>query len=115
MIQYLSSPEEFLSECYRVLKKRGTLIISVPNRNAPGFIKTHASKMCFSVPELFVWLNQYCDTEIFGFSPTSGGVSEFMPKLRHIIRPLYAWFGRVISLMPKGRKVKEYNDRINPD
>jgi ubiquinone/menaquinone biosynthesis C-methylase UbiE len=65
-IIYMDFPV-FLDECHRVLKSGGMLIVNTPNRDIPGFRPSLLSHKYYSVPELYILLNEHhFDTNLFG-------------------------------------------------
>lgn len=70
VIQYLSI-DRFLSECRRIFKREGVLILCLPNKDrAEGFQRSPLSKNYFSIPDLFSLLTKYhFDTKLLGAFP----------------------------------------------
>lgn len=61
--------DKFLVECRRVLKRGGTYIFSIPNKDRPGFHPSYFSNKYYSAHELFALLNYSFDAELFGVFP----------------------------------------------
>jgi SAM-dependent methyltransferase len=72
----------FLEECYRVLRKCGTLAINTPNRNQPGFRGSPLSCKYYSVPELHSQL-QRCgfEVEFFGAFPVRQNTTAIWSRI----------------------------------
>lgn len=69
-IYYLPQPEQFLSECRRVLRPGGTLLVSTINREWQDFNPSPLSRRYFSARELFDLLaGQGFQTKLFGAFP----------------------------------------------
>jgi len=106
-IYYLVHPEKFLVECRRVLKKKGTLIICMANKDCPGFSKSPFSFKYFSSLELLTLLKQHhFDVELFGDCPVITG--SIKQKLISNIRRRAVALG----LIPKTMEGKEILKRI---
>ena len=58
-IYYLSDVNVFLSECRRVLRPGGMLLLTLPNRDWPGFSRSPQSYHYFSPPELAALGNRH--------------------------------------------------------
>lgn len=58
MIYYLRKPEDFLRECFRVLRQNGTLFITMPNPEGVGFHRSPYSTNYFSSLEIVALLER---------------------------------------------------------
>ncbi len=106
-IYYLAHPERFLAECRRVLKKGGTLIICMANKDCPGFSKSPFSFKYFSCLELLALLKQHhFDVELFGDCPVDTGAIR-QKLISNIRRRAVA-----LGLIPKTMDGKEILKRI---
>ena len=94
--------DKFLGECHRVLKKGGCLVFCMPNKDAPGYLRSHLCSEYYSPPELLALLSQHFDAQLFGAFPIQGRPA--WEKLRAVAILVAA---RVFNLMPKGREVKQ--------
>ena len=71
-LYYLDSPEQVIEESRRVLRPEGTLVISIPNRDWPGFNPSPFTHRYFSVPALHTLLaSKGFATRISGGFPVS--------------------------------------------
>lgn len=103
VIFYLVQPDKFLEECRRVLRKGGVLILCLPNKDLPGFIRSPFSTKYFSVPELFDLLSQYYDdVKVFGAFPIAADAVKQRLRLMRLM------IGKVFNLFPKGKEIKEF-------
>jgi len=106
-IYYLNSPELFIEEASRVLRKGGTIIICSVNKNWADFNPSPYSFKYFSVPELLSILNKrFSSVEVFGAFPVIN--SGFRYQLTSFIKRLAVKF----NLMPKTMKGKKIFKRI---
>jgi len=104
-IYYFDKPINFLDACYRRLKPEGTIIISLPNKNAPGFIPSPLA-------------NWYPDAEVLGYTLKAmgwvsvniyGGFPIKAESLHKVIPIGSKWLGRI----PGGKLIKNYlNKRV---
>ncbi|MFC2001737.1 class I SAM-dependent methyltransferase [Chloroflexota bacterium] len=108
MIFYLARPDQFLDECHRILKKGGTFLLCLPNKDRPGFHKSPLSVRYFSVPELSALLNHHrFDAKLFGAFPILR--KQFQQELwSAMIRIGVA----VLKLIPKGREIREFLNQV---
>jgi len=107
VIQYCHL-EKFFNECYRVLKRNGTLALCIPNKDAPGFYRSPLSHRYHSVPELLSSLNRHhFDAELFGAFPIPRGATQ--QKLR---AAMIVSVGKALDLMPKGMEIKDFLNKI---
>jgi len=103
-IIYLELPK-FLSECYRVLRKGGLLILNTPNKDVPGFLKSRLGSNYYSIPALCTLLNN-CDfdAEFQGAFPIFSDETS-----QHIIvvqRHLKRMVLKALDTMPQGQRLK---------
>lgn len=106
-IYYLARPEKFLSECRRVLRKEGLVLLCSANKDRPGFFPSSYSFKYFSPPELVKLFEQHgFSVEIFGAFPVLS--KSIKDKIISFLR------GVAISLhlIPKTMKGKEGLKRI---
>ncbi len=100
VIFYLDA-DRFLGECYRVLKKGGTLIIELPNKDRPFFQPSPLGRDYLSAPELFVTLDRHhFDCEIFGAFPVP---MQPTPSVWQKTRTIT---GKALNLVPTGKWIK---------
>lgn len=82
VIQYLHL-DEFLDECYRILKSEGILIVCIPNKDRPSFQPSALSANYYSASELFELLNRHhFNAEIFGAFPVFQGSARLTQQIR---------------------------------
>jgi ubiquinone/menaquinone biosynthesis C-methylase UbiE len=87
-IIYMDFPV-FLDECHRVLKTGGMLIVNTPNKDIPGFRTSLLSKKYYSVPELYLLLDEHhFDTKLFGAFTTRQVLIRNQPR--------FISFGRIL-------------------
>lgn len=100
IIFYLDA-DTFLEECNRVLKKAGTLIIELPNKDRPYFRPSRRSRNYFSAPELFALLAKHrFGAEIFGAFPVPQSPVWSAWQRARIMA------GKVLSPIPQGKHLK---------
>lgn len=97
--------DRFFEECYRVLKRSGTLVFCTPNKDLPEFHRSPLSKNYFSVPELSALISRHFDARFFGAFPSQKKPQRLITKYRNA---MVARIGKALSLMPKGVEVKEF-------
>jgi len=98
----------FLSESYRVLKQGGTFVLCIPNQDVPGFHRSPHGRDYYSAPELLTLLNQHhFDTELFGAFPILRGATQ-----QKLLAAMIVGGGRVLDLIPKGQRFKEFLNKI---
>lgn len=100
--------DQFFSECYRVLKKGGTLIFCTPNKDQPGFRRSPMSKNYFSIPELSQLLSQHFDAKFFGVLPIKGKTERASLNYRNTI---IAGISKTLNRIPKGVELKDFINR----
>lgn len=86
-IYYLSDPEKFLGEAYRILRRDGVLLISMANKDCPEFVESPFSLQYYSVPELANLLKSAgFGAEFFGTFPlrTSSIKQKFVSFTRRL-------------------------------
>ena len=98
--------DSFFKESYRVLKKEGSLVFCIPNKDQPDFQGSPLSKNYFSIPELLLLMDEHFDARFFGAFPVSKALQ--VTKRRDTI---VAKVGEVLTLMPKGERIKEFLSR----
>jgi ubiquinone/menaquinone biosynthesis C-methylase UbiE len=106
-IYYLKNPEQFLRECYRVLRAAGTLLLCLPNKEWTAFHSSPLSTRYFSTGELRELLTR-CrfEAEIYGaFAATPFTVrQQIAARVRRAAIRLH--------LIPKTMKGKEKLKRL---
>lgn len=106
-IYYLKNPEKFLTECHRVLRKKGLVLFCSANKNRPGFNSSPFSFKYFSAPELTDLFKKHnFSAEIFGGFSVSP--DSFRSKIISLVRKAAVKF----HLIPKTMKGKEKFKRI---
>lgn len=106
-LYYLKEPERFLSECRRVLRKNGLVLLCSANKDWPGFNPSPFSFRYFSAPELAdLFKKNNFKMELFGGFETSA--DSFKSKVVSQIRKRAVKF----NLIPKTMKGKEKFKRI---
>lgn len=108
VIQYLTRLDDFFKECYRILRKKGVLLLCLPNQDVPGFHKSPLSHRYYSAPELFALLNQqHFDAELFGACPISRGSTWERVRVAIIVTA-----GKILDVAPKGKEMKGFLNNI---
>jgi ubiquinone/menaquinone biosynthesis C-methylase UbiE len=103
VIYYLSRPDEFLSECHRVIRRGGALVLCLANKDLPGFRSSSLSIKYLSVPELSALLSKHnYDAKIFGAFPLRRGTT--CQKIRAATILLVS---KALNLTPQGRSIKK--------
>lgn len=106
-IYYLSSPDRFLSECRRVLRPNGVVLICTVNKEWNGFNPSPYSVRYFSVPELHQLLEGHgFQAEVFGAFPDEAQTAR--DKVVSFIRRVAVRTG----LIPKTMEGKRYLKRL---
>ncbi len=106
-IYYLTSPEEFLLESRRLLRKGGLLILCTANKDWRDFNPSPFSVRYYSVPELVAMLRAaHFAPEAFGAFPASTG------SVKDRVISLLKRTAVALHLMPKTMKGKEVLKRI---
>jgi ubiquinone/menaquinone biosynthesis C-methylase UbiE len=106
-IYYLPHPEKFLSECKRILRKDGIVLICTVNKDWEGFNPSPFSVKYFSVPELTnLFKTNNFEVELLGNFPADG--VSFMDKYKLLARKMAV----SLHIMPKTMKGKEKLKRI---
>ena len=102
-IFYLSGPEKFLEECHRVLRRSGTLILCLPNKDVPVFRPSPLSTRYFNAEELYRFLGRY------GFKPEVCGAFPIQRSVtsQRIISAIRFLGAKVLSVTHVGRKLKK--------
>jgi len=109
VIFYLRHVGKFLDECHRVLKKEGTLIICLPNKDVPGFRRSKLSYRYYSVPELSALLDQYrFDAELFGAFPVAKGSRATWRTQVTVLGGI----NEILDRMPKGGEAKKFINKF---
>lgn len=106
-IYYLERPPDFLTECRRVLRPGGIVVICTVNRNWSGFVPSPFSIQYYAVPELVALLREHdFDPEVFGSIPVQA--ASLAGRLGSALR----WAAVSLRLIPKTMKRKELFKRI---
>lgn len=106
-IYYLSSPDEFLRECRRVLRPNGVVLICTVNKDWKGFNPSPHSVRYFSVSELHQLLEGHgFETEAFGAFPEKAETTR--DKVVSLLRRVAVRTG----LIPKTMEGKRYLKRL---
>lgn len=106
-IYYLKFPEQFIKECYRILRPQGVVVICTANKNWPDFNPSPFSHHYFSVPELKNILQSHSfEPELYAAFPDQ--TDSFKAKLRSCIKRTAVRF----HLMPKTMKGKIFLKKI---
>jgi SAM-dependent methyltransferase len=106
-IYFLARPGDFLTECTRVLRPGGVLLICLPNRERQGFNPSPWSTQYFSATELQALFSD-CrfEADMFGAFPTPS------PTLRQeLIEQLRKTASR-LDLIPRTMHGKEFLKRL---
>lgn len=105
VIYYLYDVSGFLSECHRVLKRKGILLISLPNKDLPGFKKSKLSRQYYSSSELNRLLkNCRFVADFFGAFPQKSGKASAWQRVTSF---LFRGVGKILAVIPKQKRVKE--------
>jgi len=79
-IIYMDLPA-FLDECHRALRTDSILVINTPNKDLPSFRPSRLSRKYYSVPELYLLLNQHhFDANFFGAFPATQGPTKIRSR-----------------------------------
>lgn len=106
-IYYLPSAEKFISECRRVLRNKGKVLIATANKDLYDFNPSPYSNIYYGVVELDELFNNYgFTTEFFGNTPVTK--MTFRQKILRPIKRLAVKFG----LVPKSMEGKKFLKRI---
>jgi SAM-dependent methyltransferase len=82
MVYYLSDFSVFLEECKRILRSEGTIILSMPNPERPGFHRSPFSTRYFDVESCSRFMSELgFDTEIYGVFELSQSLSSRMIRV----------------------------------
>ena len=107
-IYYLLQPEKFVSEAYRILRKKGVLIMCTVNKDWYGFNPSPYSHKYFSASELSVLLKQngFDDIKLYGNCLATANTTKgkIVSTIKHMAVAL--------NLIPKTMKGKEFFKRI---
>jgi SAM-dependent methyltransferase len=96
----------FFDECRRALRSGGMLLINTPNKDQPGFRPSQLSRRYYSVPELFLLLDQR------GFDAKLFGAFETQENSVRLQSPLSAWLAIARKAVSKPLKVLGIYDLI---
>lgn len=107
-IYYLASPERFIKEALRVLRKQGTLIICSVNKEWPDFNPSPYSYKYFSALELTSMLrdNDFVNIMLYGGSRIN------TKGLKNKINSFLKRTAVFLKLMPKTMEGKQFLKRI---
>ncbi len=106
-VYYLERPEIFLSECRRVLRPGGVLLMNTVNPEWLDFNPSPLSTKYFSARTLFELLEQNgFQTQMFGAFPAQSNSSKFK-MISYLKRTARDW-----GIMPRTMKGKEFLKRI---
>lgn len=107
VIYYLEHPSDFLTECQRVLRPGGIVVIGTANRSWPGFAPSPFSVCYYAVPELAALLRKHdFDPQVFGCVPARA------PSLAGRVVSMLRRAAVSLHLIPKTMKGKELLKRI---
>ena len=106
-VYYLQDVDQFLCECSRVLRANGTILLTLPNKDWPGFAPSPRSHRYFSPPELQQLFRRHgFDICISGAFPRERvGISRRILKL---VRRA----STVLGLVPRNHKRTEAIRRV---
>lgn len=99
--------DRFFDECYRVLKRGGTLAFCIPNKDQPDFHRNPLSKNYFSIPELSALMSRHFDARFFG-AFTAHKELQVIKSRDAIVTKI----GKALALMPKGEEIKGFLSRF---
>lgn len=106
-LYYFPQPEKFFEEAERVLRNDGALLISMPNKDWEGCIKSPFSYTYFSTPELDQVLRTY------GFSPRFYGDCPVGSRgLKDSLVSFLRLMANYLHVVPKTMKGKEFFKRV---
>lgn len=106
-IYYIENAQKFVSECKRVLKDGGKLLIATANKDLYDFNPSPYSYEYYGIKELKALLDGYdFDARFYGVSPVAD-----VSIIQKIFRPVKAIASR-IGIIPKSMKGKELLKRI---
>jgi SAM-dependent methyltransferase len=99
----------FISECTKVLRKNGMILICLPNKDRLGFIPSKLSRNYFSVPEISeLFQNQHFDTTIYGAFKVVKGSSDEGAWYRSKKNQIISIIGKILRSIPGGRQIKTF-------
>lgn len=106
-IYYLPLPERFVSECRRVLRDKGKVLIATANKDLYDFNPSPYSYKYLGVMELYETFNQYgFTTDFYGDTP----VDELSIRQK-MFRPIKK-FAVSFGLVPKSMNGKKFLKRL---
>lgn len=101
-IYYIKNQTKVLREINRILRRKESLLLSFPNKDAPDFNPSQYSTKYFSIPELHAILSKnFSNIKLYGFSPIENGPILFIKKI-----------AINLGLIPKSMKNKAILKRI---
>jgi SAM-dependent methyltransferase len=106
-IYYLPHAEQFVSECRRILRAHGDVLISTANKDIWDFHVSPHTHTYFGVRELYDLLSRFgFDCTFFGFQPV-----DRVPLRQKLLRPLKR-AAVSLGVMPKTMKGKRWLKRL---
>ncbi|MBN1636130.1 MAG: class I SAM-dependent methyltransferase [Deltaproteobacteria bacterium] len=106
-IYYLHEPDKFISECKRILKFNGEVLICLPNSSLPDFHPSPYSYSYFTPPEISKLFEKYeFDVACFGSTPVDTSTAK--GKVLSLIKKMVVKF----NLMPRTLKGREFLKRL---
>lgn len=106
-IYYLQDINQFLKECFRVLRKNGHLLMCMPNKDLYDFNASPKSYAYYNAPELKKTLNSQGFASTF-FGSHSISTVSFRQKILRPIKKLAV----VLNIIPQSMKGKEILKRL---
>ena len=106
-IYYLQQPERFVSECARVLKPKGTVLVATANKDLWEFHPSPHTYTYFGVPELGELFGRFgFECQFFGYQ-----AMDDAPLRQRLLRPVKR---AVVAtgLMPRTMKGKRWLKRV---
>jgi len=106
-IYYLSHPRQFLTECKRILRDRGVLLICTVNKDWSDFNPSPYSTTYFSISELHDLLHKHFPQVNF-FGAFLAAPDSALDGIKSLVKRVAV----ALNLMPKTMKGKEVLKRI---
>ncbi len=112
-IYYVPDPGRFLTECRRVLRSGGSLLLALPNKHWPGFNPSPESHAYFSPPELAELCGQHgFSVAVFGTYPQDRLTTA--QRMLGVARQVSTKLGLVPRDRGRTEAIRSFLKRVNP-